>query len=92
MIVRILGEGQFEVPDGAAAMLDRLDGELSKAAEDGDHAAFGRTLTAILSAVRAHGRPASRGHLGTSDLVVPGPSATIADVRSLLSGQRVNSI
>jgi hypothetical protein len=86
MIVRILGEGQFEVPNDAADTLNRLDGELSKAAEDGDHAAFGRTLTAILGAVRAHGRPVSRHHLGASDLVVPGPGATIADVRRLLSG------
>ncbi len=89
MIVRILGEGQFEVPDDAAGLLDRLDGALSRAVEAGDHAGFDAMLAAMLNTVRTRGRPVPPDHLSASDLVLPGPGATIGEVRRLLSGQRV---
>lgn len=91
MIVRILGEGQFDVPTDAIETLDRLDRELVKAVEADDHAAYGKTLPALLAAVRAHGTPVAADHLGASHLIVPGPAATIADVRRLLSGEGLTS-
>ena len=38
MIVRISGEGQFEVPDGHLDELNRLDEGLTKAVDSGDEA------------------------------------------------------
>ena len=87
MIVRILGEGQFEVPDKAVGGLDRLDHELVRAVDAGDAAGFARTLEALLAGVRTQGRPVSAEHLGASDLVVPHPGATLEEVRKLLSGE-----
>ena len=49
MILRILGEGQFEVPEGALEELNRLDDEVQKAVEAGDGEAFGRALTALVT-------------------------------------------
>ena len=40
MIVRILGEGQFELPDGDAERLNTLDNEAVAAVEAGDEAKF----------------------------------------------------
>ena len=36
MIVRISGEGQFEVPEGHVDELNRLDDDLTKAVDSGD--------------------------------------------------------
>lgn len=91
MIVRILGEGQFDVRSDAVETLNRLDAQLVKAVETEDHAAFGTVLKTLLDAVRAHGRPMAPDHLGASDLVVPGPSATIADVQRLLAGEGLSA-
>ena len=40
MIVRISGEGQFDVPDGHLEELNRLDDDLTKAVDSGDDAQF----------------------------------------------------
>jgi hypothetical protein len=46
MIVRILGEGQLDVPDSALDELNRLDSDLQSACEAGDETAFHAALTA----------------------------------------------
>ena len=55
MIVRISGEGQFEVPDGHVDELNRLDEGLTKAVDAGDEAEFKDALEALLGSVRTAG-------------------------------------
>jgi hypothetical protein len=57
MIVRILGEGQLELPDSAAEELNRLDAALESAVEGKDEAAFRPALAALLAKVRQVGAP-----------------------------------
>ena len=85
MIVRILGEGQFEVPDDRLDALNEHDEGIVRAVEAGDEAAFDRSLEALLTGVRETGQAVADDYLGPSDLVLPGPDATIEDVRALLS-------
>lgn len=87
MIIRILGEGQFEVPDDRIAGLNEHDEALVEAVETDDVEAFETHLGALLGAVRTVGRPLPDGHLGPSHLVLPGADATIAEVRDLLSDE-----
>jgi hypothetical protein len=87
MIVRILGEGQLEVPDSAVDELNELDKELESAVERGDEAAFAPALTALLAKVRQVGSPARPDDLRPSELIVPHDDATMADVRKLLTDE-----
>jgi Cu+-exporting ATPase len=64
---------------------DLQDVYFVRAVEAGDEAAFDRSLEALLAGVRETGRPVPDDYLGPSDLVLPGPDATIEDVRALLS-------
>lgn len=84
MIVRVLGEGQFDVPDDRLDELNELDEEILRAVEVGDLKAFSRALEALLAEVRRAGSPMAHDHLGPSDLVLPGPDATLDEVRGLL--------
>ncbi|NYG58071.1 hypothetical protein BJ980_000994 [Nocardioides daedukensis] len=85
MIVRILGEGQFDVADSAVDRLNRLDDEVEKAVESGDEAAFTAALEELLKVVRTIGAPHDLEGLEISDVVLPPADATIAEVRELLS-------
>jgi PspA-Associated protein len=85
MIVRISGEGQFEVPDGHLQELNRFDDQLAKAVDAGDEAAFKTALEALLASVRTAGGELPGDFIGPSDLVLPGPDATIEEVREVLS-------
>jgi hypothetical protein len=87
MIVRILGEGQLEVPESAVEELSHLDGELEVAVERGDEVAFQAALTALLTRLRAVGSPAEPGTLEPSGLIVPHEDATMAEVRKLLTDE-----
>lgn len=85
MIVRILGEGQFEVPESAVAELNSLDTALETAVEHNDEDAFGPALAALLAKIKAVGTPTKVDDLRPSELIVPQPDATTADVRRLLT-------
>jgi hypothetical protein len=87
VIVRILGEGQLEVPDSAADELNELDRELEAAVERGDEAAFGPALAALLAKVRQVGSPAQADELRPSELIVPQDDASMADVHRLLTDE-----
>lgn len=87
MIVRILGEGQLEIPESAADELNELDRAVESAVDRGDEAAFGSALAALLAKVRAVGSPVKADDLRPSELILPQSEATMADVRKLLSDE-----
>jgi hypothetical protein len=84
MIVRIMGEGQFEVPDEQLDELNRLDDALADAVDSGDTDTFRTALESLLASVRTKGSALPEDYLGPSELVLPGPDATIDEVRDVL--------
>jgi hypothetical protein len=86
VIVRIMGEGQLDVPDDRLDELNALDDEAERAVDAGDHAAFAVALQRLLDRVREIGRPLADDVLLPSTLVLPSSDATIDDVRHLFDG------
>ena len=86
MIIRILGEGQFDVPEEAVDRLNSLDEAVEKSVETGDRDTFTGALAALLDGVRDSAVPHEPGSLDTSDLILPHADATLEEVRDLLSG------
>ena len=87
MIVRIMGEGQFEVPDDALSDLNEVDTRLQSAVDGNDTAAFESTLKELLGTVRTSGTRCSDEYLGASDHVLPGEASTLEEVRDLLGDE-----
>lgn len=87
MIVRILGEGQFEIADEHVGELDLLDARLQSAADAGDEAAFTAALQALRDAVRRHGGQVPADALVASELVLPAEDTSLDQVRALLAGE-----
>ncbi len=85
MIVRILGEGQLEVPDDRIDELNALDAKVETAVETDDREAFTGALAALLDGVRTAGVPVPDDSLDDSDLILPPSDATLEEVRELLS-------
>jgi len=84
MIVRILGEGQWEVADDSLAELNRLDAVVESAVESGDAVTFSQALGALLDAVRTAGTALPDESLEDSDLILPPGDATLEEVREML--------
>ncbi|MCW2955427.1 MAG: hypothetical protein JWO69_296 [Thermoleophilia bacterium] len=85
MIVRILGEGQFEVPETELDALNELDDALTTAVQGRDQPAFERTLADLLARVRDAGSACPDEYLGESEFVLPAAETTIDDVAALLA-------
>jgi hypothetical protein len=86
MIVRILGEGQWQVDDEHLPELDVLDGWLEQAVEADDETAFAHALTALLHSVREVGARLPAERIVPSDLILPEADTTMDRVRDMLSG------
>jgi hypothetical protein len=80
VIVRILGEGQYDVADDALARLNSIDNDLGAAVDSG----FAAALTALHDGVRAAGTAHAPDSLDESDVILPPSGASIDEVRELL--------
>ena len=85
MIVRILGEGQYDVDDTHAELLNALDTGLETAVDQGDESTFRASLSDLLAKVRAVGARVPDESLVPSDAVLPAEDSSIDEVRALLS-------
>ena len=86
MIVRILGEGQYDLSEDAVSALNDLDAKVESAIEAGDESGFRDALTALLDGVRTAGVPHEADLLDSSDLILPMSDATLAEVKDMLRG------
>ena len=86
MIVRILGEGQFDVSDADKGRLGELEAALNSAVDGDDDAAFATALASVIAEVRAIGLLLPADSFTSSDLVLPFSDATLAETKELLDG------
>ncbi|MGP4051258.1 PspA-associated protein PspAA [Streptomyces sp. 2A115] len=87
MIMRILGEGQYEITEEHLGRLNELDSALQSAADAEDETAFTTALSALLDAVRSLGTPLPAERITPSDLVLPDADTSLTQVRELLSDE-----
>ncbi len=92
MIVRILGEGQYDVPDADRGRLGELETTLNAAVDGDDDDAFTAALAAVIAEVRSVGSLLPPDSFTASDLVVPFSDASLRETKALLDepgGERV---
>lgn len=87
MIIRILGEGQFDVADHTVEVLNTIDAHLQAAVEADDEPGFHRALAELLALVREAGVRVADDYLGPSELVLPAAESTLEEVRALLGDE-----
>ncbi|HCG54986.1 MULTISPECIES: hypothetical protein [Brevibacterium] len=87
MIIRIMGEGQFDIADVDQNLLQKYDNQVEDAVEVGNEEAAKNALHALHDYVVGHGKPVSDDYLGSSDVVVPFVDATLQEITELLTGE-----
>ncbi len=84
MIIRILGEGQYQIADADLDGLQELDADLERAVEGDDEEQFRSALRGLLERVRTAGQPVPSDALDASDAILPGEDAHVDEVRALI--------
>ncbi|GAB3927705.1 hypothetical protein GCM10029976_024280 [Kribbella albertanoniae] len=85
MIVRIMGEGQWQLADDKLDQLNAVDGDLEKAVSAGDEDGFRTAFAALLDFVRS-GEKVPDEVLHDSDAILPPSDSSLAEMRELISG------
>ena len=87
MIVRILTEGQYNLPGAYVDQLNEIDNRLVEVVEDGDREGFDRLLKEMLDLVRENGTEVPVEEIVESDLVLPEPDITLEEGERLFTGE-----
>ena len=87
MIVRISGEGQFQLPDGDAERLNELDNRAVSAVEGGDEATFRELWGQMLDLVKADGEAVDGEELVESDVILPPRDISFEEAKGEFTGE-----
>ena len=87
MIVRLMGEGQFEVDDEVAKGLNDLDEQAGQAVEAGDEERLSQLLGRMAEAVRTNGARVPDEHLDASDAIIPPDDLSLDEARRLFEDE-----
>jgi hypothetical protein len=87
VIVRISGEGQYEIDDAHTDALNEIDNAVVAAVDAGDEAAFSSQWGKLLDFVRANGSETAEDDLATSDLILPPADITFAEAGEEFTGE-----
>ena len=87
MIVRLMGEGQFEVDEEVAKGLNDLDEQAEKALEAGDQERLSELLGRMTEAVRTNGARLPDDDLSPSEGIIPPEDLTLEEARKLFEGE-----
>ena len=86
MIVRVMGEGQFEVDEEVAKGLNELDEQAEQALQAGDRERLTELLERMAEAVRTNGARVPDDDLSPSEAIVPPPDLTLEEAQELFEG------
>jgi len=86
VIVRVLGEGQFEVDQEVAKGLNDLDEQAERALEAGSQEEFSELLGRMAEAVRTNGARLPDDDLSPSEAIIPPEDLTLDEARELFDG------
>ncbi|MCH7745003.1 MAG: hypothetical protein IIC84_02905 [Chloroflexi bacterium] len=87
MIVRILTEGQFNLPGAYIDQLNDIDNQLVEVVSDDNREGFERLLKSMLDLVRDNGTPVPIDEIVESDLVLPEPDLTLEEAEEIFIGE-----
>lgn len=85
MIVRLMGEGQYRVPDDAVERLNQLDDDAHAAVEADDELKLDGLLDQMWDLVQSEGERLADDDLSASDGVIPPSDLTLEETKRLFS-------
>jgi hypothetical protein len=87
VIVRIATEGQYELTESDAEVLNELDNQAVAACDTGDEEQFKQAFNELVEFVRKNGQPLAEDVLEPSDVIVPPPDVSFEEAKAEFSGE-----
>jgi hypothetical protein len=87
VIVRISTEGQYELTESDAEVLNELDNQAVAACDSGDEEQFKQAFQELIEFVRSNGQRVADDVLEPSDVIIPPPDVSFDEARAEFSGE-----
>jgi hypothetical protein len=87
MIVRISGEGQFDLADSEADHLNELERAVIAAVDSCSEADYAPAFGALIDYVRSAGRPLPDDELEGSDVILPPSDTSLKEAAADFTGE-----
>jgi hypothetical protein len=87
VIVRVMGNGQYDVDDEVAKGLNDLDYQAEQALQAGDEEQLREVLRRMADQVRVNGARLADDDLKPSEAIVPPEDLTLDEARQLFDGE-----
>lgn len=89
MIIRILGEGQFNLDSKHIDDLNNIDNRIVDHVNKGDRIAFRKDLEKLISTVKDLGKPLDPVDIVQSDLILPPEDLSFEEAKRVFSGDGI---
>jgi hypothetical protein len=87
VIVRIMSEGQYRLPEAVHERVNELDNSVVAAVETDDEDGFHASFEELLDVIRTEGEHLGDDELETSDVIVPPADTSMAEAAADFSGE-----
>lgn len=87
MIVRLMGEGQYEIDKKRVDEINKIDNSLVKIVNKGDEKTFKTEYRKLADTVRKYGKPIAHEVLKPSDVIIPPADITLEEARKIFRGE-----
>jgi hypothetical protein len=87
MIVRLMGEGQFELDKKHMDEMNKIDNNVVKIVNKGDEKAFKAEFRKLTEYVHRYGKPIPHEILKPSDVIVPPADISLEEARKIFKGE-----
>jgi hypothetical protein len=83
MIIRILGEGQFQLDEKLLDRVNKIDNQIVKHVTSGNKVEFAKDLANLISTVKELAEPLDPVELVGSDLIIPPADMSFEEARQV---------
>lgn len=86
MIIRIMGEGQYNVRSSLFDTLNKIDNSIVEYVQKGDEKGYRKNLEKLIGTIKSKGVALDDEELLESDIIVPPADMTLKEAREVFSG------
>jgi hypothetical protein len=89
MIIRIIGQGQFEVNSSLFDDLNKIDNTIVDLIEKGDEDGYKKCLAELIGLIKSEGKKVPDKELIESSIIVPPSDMTLEEARQVFIGDGI---
>jgi hypothetical protein len=86
MIIRIMGEGQYEVPGSMFDELNIIDNRIVDLVGKGNEAEYRTELLKLINVIRSNGKQLDDSNIVESNIIIPPEDLSLKEAREIFTG------